>query len=127
MGGTINGPIASQPCWLRIFNAIWPFFPRARTLTSSNALSVSAEFINQNNNIIISDNGVQSLSEAIEIARDYASKKKFKALCFLPSDLENPLEKDLKKYLRNNKDQMSRIHAQNLILKIGKIMDVNQI
>lgn len=37
------------------------------------------------------------------------------------------IEKDLKKYLRNNKDQMSKIHAQNLILKIGKIMDVNQI
>ena len=37
------------------------------------------------------------------------------------------IEKDLKKYLRNNKDRMSKIHAQNLILKIGKIMDVNQI
>jgi 2-phospho-L-lactate guanylyltransferase len=60
---------------------------------------VSAKFIDQNNNIIISDNGAKSLSEAVEIARDYASKKKFKALCFLPSDLENPLEKDLKKFM----------------------------
>ena len=37
------------------------------------------------------------------------------------------IEKDLKKYLKKNKDHMSKIHTQNLILKIGKILDLNQI
>ena len=60
---------------------------------------VSADFIDQNNIIIISDNGSKSLSEAVGIARDFATKKKYKALCFFPSDLENPLEKDLKKFI----------------------------
>ena len=80
-------------------NNLKKHFDRVINIALITSNKVSADFIDQNNIIIISDNGSKSLSEAVGIARDFATKKKYKALCFFPSDLENPLEEDLKKFI----------------------------
>lgn len=66
-------------------------------LITSNDIVTS--FLTENKILIISDNGSKSLSESLGIAKKFAIEKQYKALCFFPSDLENPNEKDLRKFI----------------------------
>jgi len=80
-------------------NNLKKHFDRVINIALITSNKVSTDFINQNKIIIISDAGSKSLSEAIVIAKDFAFEKKYRALCFLPSDLEKPTEEDLKKFI----------------------------